>query len=47
MRVRRTSFWINEYKTSEVLLDEDGLNAMITFTEDDPLIFEQIFMSKK
>ena len=37
----------SETLTGEGLPDEDGLNAMIMLTEDDPLTFEQVVESKK
>ena len=46
-RVRRAPFWMDDYETGEGLSDEDGLNAMITLNEDDPLTFKEAVKSKK
>lgn len=46
-RVRGPPSWAIDYVTGEGLSDEDGLNAMIMLTEDDPLTFEQAVKSKK
>jgi hypothetical protein len=46
-RVRRPPCWMEDYETGEGLSDEDGMNAMIMLTEDDPLTFEEAVKSKK
>ena len=46
-RVRGPPSWAIDYVTGEGLSDEDGLNAMIMLTEDDPFTFEQVVKSKK
>jgi hypothetical protein len=38
---------MEDFETGEGLSDEDGLDAMIMLTQDDPLTFEEAVKSKK
>jgi hypothetical protein len=46
-RVRKPPSWMEDFETGEGLSDEDGLDAMIMLTQDDPLTFEEAVKSKK